>query len=128
MFGLSIVGLLIVRFAVEFILNTDGAYLPIAEPFYAHIMVIFTLGVLGAISSLFIRHWRAIIYGAFVPMLVYLGWAVVQQNLIINPDIWKLWERGWLAIALAVGTSGLGFSILARLIFRQPYRGRINGC
>jgi hypothetical protein len=89
--------------------------LPFAEPMRYHTLTVGTLGFMGALSGLLVRGWRGILYSSLVPFLVYLSWAVIQQNLLVNPDIWKLWERGWLTVALASGLSGLAFSIVLRL-------------
>ncbi len=92
--------------------------LPIAEPLPYHAATVFTVGLASAAAGLLVHGWRGTALSTLSAFAVYLGWAVVQQNLIVNPDLWKLWERHWLTVALACGLAGLVLSLALQVIAR----------
>jgi hypothetical protein len=110
--GLCLITLLIIRAFLQS--GEFWAPLPFAESIKDHLLTVSTIGLVGALVGLPVRRRRGILYSSLAPFLVYLSWAVIQQNLLVNPDIWKLWERGWLTVALASGWSGLILAFVAR--------------
>lgn len=88
--------------------------LPFNEPVHFHLLSVLFVGLVSALMGLLRRGLWGFAYSALAPFIVYLGWAVMQQNLIFNPDLWKLWERGWLAISLLHGLSGLAWAVVVR--------------
>lgn len=118
--AVCLAALLIVR---AFIYSRLGyTPLPFGESAYYHFLTICALGLAGALAGLLVREWRGMVYSSLAPFLAYLAWAVVQQNLIVNPDLWKLWERGWLTVALAAGLSGFVLSAFVRLLIGAYYK------
>ncbi len=96
-------------------------HLPKSEPPGIWLLTIGTLACTGSLTSVLMHPHRSILYGALIPSLVYLSWALVQQNFIFNPDLWKLWERQWLHGTLATAITGLVLSILIRFITSRSH-------
>jgi len=111
-FFLCLVTLIVVR---TFILDPGYTPLPMSEPLSSRIATALFVGGAGVVARLFHKTWRAILYGSLGPFLAYLLWAFVKQNLFLNPELWKLFERGWFNVAVACGLFGLLFVSLAHI-------------
>lgn len=111
--GICLLSVLVVRGYIYAQLSYTP--LPFAEPILYHLLTIGVVGAVGGFLGAFLPGRRGLVYSLLGAFLGYLGWAIVQQNLIVNPDIWKLWERGWLTVAVASGLFGMICAILIRL-------------
>jgi hypothetical protein len=89
--------------------------LPIAEPMLYLLVTVLTVALTSAAAGRLLPGWRSILVSSLVAFSAYLGWAVVQQNLILNPDLWKLWERHWLTVATACGAAAFVLSLVFQL-------------
>lgn len=108
--------------------NQNYIPLPFAEPFTLHLQIAIFVGSVSLLIWLFVSSRRGIIYGFLIPFLALLLWAVVKQNLLFNPDLWKLFERGWFTAALLAGSVGLFFAASAhRLISKALPNLRSQG-
>ena len=87
--------------------NQSYVPLPFAEPFTVHLQVAIFVGLVSLAIRLFVSSSRAILYGFLIPVIALLMWAVDKQHLLVNPDLWKLFERGWFTAALLAGLVGL---------------------
>jgi hypothetical protein len=112
-FFLCLVTLIVVR---TFVLDPEwGTPLPIAERLSYRIATALFVGLTGVVARLFHKTWRVVLYGSLGPFLAYLLWAFEKQNLFVNPELWKLFERGWFNVAVACGLFGLLFVSLAHI-------------
>ncbi|HLF24813.1 MAG TPA: hypothetical protein VJG32_00635 [Anaerolineae bacterium] len=91
--------------------------LPFTEPLTIHLQVAASVGLVGLIIRLFVKGPRAILYGFLLPFVAMLVWAFDKQSLLINPDIWKLFERGWFTSAVLAGLAGLFWAISVPYLF-----------
>lgn len=99
--------------AIRSLVRPDLNYVPLPfdEPFLAHVQVAILMGLVGLAIRLFISGPRSILYSFLIPFVAMLLWAFDQQNLFVNPDLWKLVERGWFTAALLAGLAGLLFAL-----------------
>lgn len=93
--------------------------LPFAEPFIIHLQVAAFVGLGSLVIRLFVGSPRVILYGFLIPFVAMLIWAYDKQNLFINPDMWKLFERGWFTAALLAGLTGLFYAIGTHYLFSK---------
>jgi len=70
--------------------------LPFAEPWLYHLIIVGMLALASTVTAMLIPGRRGIFYSMLAPFVVYLGWAVVQQNLIgrVSGRAWRGQETG----------------------------------
>jgi hypothetical protein len=109
---ITLAALLVVR---TWIASQIG-YTPLlfAEPMPYLVVTVLTVALTSAAAGLLFHGWRSIVVSSLSAFAVYLGWAVLQQNSILNPDLWKLWERHWLTVAVACGAAALVLSVVVQ--------------
>lgn len=111
-FGGTLLVLLIVRSWIHSQLSYQP--LPLSEPAQYYLITISALALASTIFGLVVRGWEGVFYSTVAPMIVYLGWAIGRHNLANLGESWKVWDWGWMTVALSAGLLGLLLSCLVR--------------
>lgn len=113
---------------IRSVVRPNRTYLPLpfTEPFIIHLQVAALVGLVSLIIRLFISPPRAVLYGFLIPFIASLIWAVDKQHLLDNPDLWKLFERGWFSAALLAGLVGLLLALSLHWITKLLTRSTIT--
>ncbi len=105
-----------IRFAI--LQGLNYLPLPFTEPLIVHLQIATVVGAISLIIRLFVSAPRGILYGFLIPFLATLVWTFDKQNLFINLDLWKLFEKGWFTTALLSGLIGLCLHIGVHLVMK----------
>lgn len=86
------------------------AYETIDERLFTY--VVFGFGM--AAAAFLARGWHRYYVAPLAGFISYIGLICSIQNLFVNPDVWKIWERGYIMRSVEIVSIGIILAILAR--------------